>query len=189
MLPLLCALCFQDPTSLIDDLGDPDIEVRDRAQQKLVNIGGAALVSLEEAARWRSDSEVRGRAAAAILEIRRNERKAELKKACSPDLLGDAPDLAEIATSDRAGDWLRMIACATGYVRHENGLYQTERAWAGTTRADLIAIARCYLAGDWRDEFVQGLLFEVLQEAGCDLPEDVACEEPADRLLRLYSSG
>ncbi|MBI2932198.1 MAG: hypothetical protein HYY16_11150 [Planctomycetes bacterium] len=67
---VLLLACLQDPAidRLVMELGDEAVEVREGAQERLVEVGEAALAALRKAA-TADDPEVRARAAEAIVRI------------------------------------------------------------------------------------------------------------------------
>src|SRR5262245_27012428 len=108
-MTLLLLLLFsmpQDAGALVAQLGAEDIEQREAAQAKLVELGLPALAHLELAA-GSKDPEVRARAEAAILEIRRLDRRRILRAELRPEIQGACPGIADLASSSLPADWGR----------------------------------------------------------------------------------
>lgn len=121
MIPLAATLFLlapQDPVEqarrLIEQLRSDSVEERDKAAQKLVELGNAALTELDKACADR-DAEVAARAKKLVLVIRMSGRLTSNLKATLPDVverlaLGDAHAWTEV--------FLEAVAAPEGKRRH-----------------------------------------------------------------------
>lgn len=156
------AVLLQDPDveKLIEQLPAPE------AHRKLVELGRKAIPTLQK-------SKDRARTKPVIVEIRRNERKDEIRRLLSPGFLAEAPEVPDLLASEKSGDWLKLIRRCAGVAVLDGTLVRSARVWYRATTEDLVLFLRLYLDGGLRDDTVEGLLYWMADSFRLPLPEFV----------------